>query len=245
MSLFLHLAMALTAGLVTFALLPLLVTALFGQDIGEQAGNQFVGLAMAMIGRALLVLQGGGVGVELVSVTRDADTSTERCDLGGRRLDYADPDGRMSRLAGYPFGLALRDKMAVVDARQLLLAERFAERRRTGAATAPIAAGGGETEPARQAYFSIAPGRYVCSLRPVSRIIQRSASPTLVSRVRELIRIGLSRYNSSARVEYLVWLMAMGAGFGLIYIGSRLTDGGSSGSEITAPPVGVLVGVLL
>jgi hypothetical protein len=245
MSLLLHLAMALTAGVVTFGLLPLLATALFGAQVGERVGNQFVGLAMAMIGRALLVLQGGGVGLELVSVSRDADTSTERCSLGGRRLDYSDPDGRMSRLAGYPFGLALRDKMAVVDARQLLLGDRYVERRRSGAATAPVAAGGGDTVAAKQAYFAFEPGRYVCSLRPISRIVQRSAQPSLVSRVRELIKVGLSRYNSSARVQYLIWLTAMGAGFGLIYIGSRLTDSGSSGSEIAAPPTGMIVGVVL
>lgn len=239
MSLLLHLAMAGVTGIVVFCLLPVATFLLYGFDAAQRVSSAYVSIAMSTLGRGLLVLR--GVGVRLVATDYEADTGTEKAKLGGRRVDWEDADSRMTRWAGVPFGIALEDRPVITDARQLLLAEEFAElrRRENGTVTYQKQQPDGSTaeKTARLAYFDLDPGKRVVSLAPITKIVQRSARPSMVSRVLKLTELSQNPYNTSAKVQYLVWLMGLGAGFGLMYMGAKLqsTVGSGSGSTISAP----------
>jgi hypothetical protein len=237
MSLLLHLAMAGTAGVITFCLTPAITWALYGFEAAKSLGDQYVGLATSTLGRGLLVIR--GVGVQLKATSFDADAGTEKTRMGGRRLDWRDPDGRMTRWAGAPFGIALEGKEVITDARQLLLGERFVELRRREDATRELSDG----DLARQAFFVFDAGRRVVALNPITRIVQRSAGPQTVSRVKKLTELSQAAYNSRPSVQYLVWLMAFGAGVGVMFLGRKLAgslQGSGGGTTIRAPPGGMI-----
>jgi hypothetical protein len=239
MSLLMHLAMAGVAGLVAFCLLPVATFILYGFGAAQRVSNAYVSIAMSTLGRGVLVLR--GVGVRLVATDYEADTGTEKAKLGGRRVDWEDADSRMTRWAGVPFGIALEDRPVITDARQLLLAEEFAElrRRENGAVTYQEQQPNGDVaeKTARLAYFDLEPGRRVVSLAPITKIVQRSARPSLVSRVLKLTELSQNPYNTSAKVQYMIWLMGFGAGVGVMFLGAKLqsTVGSGGGTTISAP----------
>jgi hypothetical protein len=246
MSLLLHLAMAGVAGIVVFCLLPVATFILYGFEAARRVGSVYVQLAMATLGRGLLVLR--GVGVRLLATDYDGDTGTEKGSLGGRRLDWEDPDNRMTRWAGVPFGIALEDREVITDVRQLLLAEEFAELRRRENATRQYEVRNEDREvvgqeTARQAYFDFEPGRRVVSLAPIAKIVQRSARPSLVSRILKLTELSQKQYDTRAKMQYFIWLMALGAGFGLMFLGAKLqsTVGSGGGTTISAPTGFVMI----
>lgn len=241
MSLLLGIVAAFLSGFLVVLVAPLAARLLGGRQAAEAVAQHYFDMAAKLYGRLLLVLREGG-GLELVQSEHDASIGLEKATLDGEDKHFEDPHNYMSRFYRVPFGLADEARGVIINPRICELGEIVKWKREDGMKTETD--GGTYFEgvlPIESDETRLVHPKYA---RP---IITGSATADLADKVDALMEISQSRFDSSPTVQYLVWLGALGGGFGLVLLAFQVlqsTGGGTPGRGINVPTiVGPLLGV--
>lgn len=222
MSLIISFLKGLSLGTILFFAIPLVSKAVPWQ-YRKGIVESYQSMAFTVLGRALLIVREHG-GFLLKGTVFDTRFGGERAKLGGETKHWRDPSNYMSRLRGKPFGLALEGYDVIIDARTAHIGRLTKQLHQTGR---------WEVDDLRCAYYTLPRARTIL-VNPVDAapIIQGSASPGLADRLETYVEKGQSGFNTSQAVEFMQWLVGLGAGMGLMFMASKLAETTSGGSAV-------------
>lgn len=238
MSIITEIGKAFMLGIITFFGLGVAARAL-PWHLAKTVADTYVGMGMACLGRGLLIQRAHG-GLTLKKTTFDSSVSGEKARISGNIKQWSDPHNMMSRFQGRPFGLAHETSNTILDARTLALARRFRELDRRGE---------WEVDGRFRAFFHVEEGDStdLVDIADGLSVVQHSEAPGLVDRLKEFVRKSQMMFNAPRLMQHSAWLIALGVGFGLMFLANRLADtsGGSTGSPIPLTVAFDVMGVAL
>lgn len=221
MSLITTIALPYLAGLVLAFVGPLVLGAILPMRWGQKITGVYVGLAMGLVGAALLVWKNPGW--RLKKTVFDPEVNQYKISLKGRERHFADPLSHMSRLAGRAFGIVHADRNIVLTPREGDVGERYSELRSED--DWEFETDGGTY---KRAYFHFDGGTRAVDIDGALSIIQGSAQPSSVKQTYKIVELAQKVWNTTNWVDYGIWISAMIFGFFLVLIGDRVSGGGGS-----------------
>lgn len=226
MSLILDLLKYFMMGLGVFIFIPVIASLLSSTSVGKGIIDEYHGLAMTLLGRALLLQRSHG-SLKLKKSTFDPKFAAERIRIKGQPRYFYDPNNLMSTFKNRSFGLAHEDRAVVVDARTAYFGRRFAELHNAGKL---------QVKDHIKAYFAVPEGLYeLVDLRDVKAIIQNPGAPGLADRIDSYAEKGQSLFNSGTVMQQMQLFMALGVGFGLMWFAAQIQQTGAGEVGSTLP----------
>lgn len=233
MSVILGMLAAFLSGFLVVVVAPLLARLLGGVQGAAIVAQTYFSMSAKLYGRLLLVLREGG-GLDLVNSSHDASIGLEKATLDGEDKHFEDPYNYMSRFYNVPFGIADEERGVVISPQIAELGELVRWAREDGI----------RVESDGRTYFQgVVPidtsEHRLVHPQDARAIIQGSATADLADKIDDLMEVSQSRFNSTPTMQYLVWLGALGAGFGIVAIAYQLlqSGGGSLGRTIGIPTI--------
>lgn len=226
-----EIAKAALLGVLAWVLVPIVATmAAPDHELTEKIIGAYHTTAISILGRALFITRSHG-GFRLKKTVFDPTENDEKAYVGGEEKHWKDPDNMMSTWRGYPFGLAHEDRNVIYDARFAHFARRYIEDKRRGT---------WEVDGLRKAYIALEAGRrYLVDPSAPRKVIQTQTSPGLSSRLKVFTEKGNALFNSRNVLQTTAWLMALGAGLGLMWLAAefraRSSNAGGGGIIINQP----------
>lgn len=225
MSFFLDLFKAFGFGLMLFIGIGI-VSSLLPWVYGKHIARPYRSIAMELLGRGVFLQRSHG-SYSLKRSSYDANMGAEKVNLGGEAKHFFDPDDLMSTFRNKPFGLAHEDRAVIFDARTAFLGRRFAELKNTGDWL---------TDGHRKAYFAIEEGvAELVNLADALPIIQNPGKPGVVDRVDNYAEKGQTLFDSRNVMQQIQLFIALGVGFGLMWLAAQLVASGASDVGVSLP----------
>lgn len=212
----------LFVGVVVF-FIPAVTARFLDQGKQDSISDFYTGAAMSVLGRGVMVIRSNG-GQLLKKSKFNTRDGGEEVRLGGETKQWRNPGGMMLTLQGKPFGLVHEDRDVMFDIRTAHIAELYNEYKESGE---------WKIDGYRKAYANVKKGINLVNVRAILPAVQSSASPGLADRIDSFVEKMESMFDSSNVFEYLPWVVAVGAGFGLVWLLAKLgTTGGGGGVGI-------------
>ncbi|MFW5956744.1 MAG: hypothetical protein ACOCQY_05010, partial [Halorhabdus sp.] len=156
----------------------------------------------------------------------DGKHDAEKVSLGGSKKKWRNPGGMMHTLSNHPFAFAYGNRDILFDIRSAYAAEKYREYRESGEWM---------IDGLRKAFINAPEGPTLVDVRAVTGAIQSSASPELAERIDSFVEKMESQFDSGNAWDYFPWVVAAGAGLGLMWFAAKLTSttgGGTVGVGI-------------
>jgi len=237
MSMLIRVMMAFTLGLVTFCSIPLAAVAVNGRKDAEPVIQQYIDMAMAILGRSLLLKRKHG-GYSFKRSDFDATIPSEQVSIGGEDRDFLDPNGYMSTFRGQRFGIAHEARNIIATPRLADLGREKARLEREG--DWETTANG---DVYKRAFFKLdSDEERLVDIDDLLKVIQGSATPALGQRTETYIEKSQSVFDSATPMDVMIWLMSLGVSFGLMYLGYKLRDPSAGGGGSVLPMTILLFG---
>lgn len=241
MSLLTNVLMAATVGLMSFFLLPIIVSAA-SPRAGLRVSRFYDTIAMGMLGTGGFVLRETG-GIQLARLRYDAELQRFRASLGRVTKYFADPAGCMGRWAGARFGLADEKRGVIFDPVHADVAGRFKEVKRNDEWV--VSDGGTEY---RRKYFGFEPVPTAVDLQAIRTVVQGSSNPMRLDDHYRIWEAALSSPTAAWVRENIDRISAVGTGFVIMWIirevgGSASLGGGGLTETVGGFAMWLSVGV--
>jgi len=211
----------LVCGILGYFLFPILLGAV---DRDRVPVGHYIGTAMGILGRGLAIKRKNG-GWWLRKSKFDAKYQKERCSINGETRHFDDPEALMSRLYGYPFGIAHEMSGTIINPRFAELGEALRKRKRTGSL---LYEHGGET------WFNglvRVADRYdrLVNVDDALALMSGNADPGTTDWAEEITEKSQLPFMSGNFIDYMGGVVVLAAGFGVVWLAHELTkDGGSN-----------------
>lgn len=224
------------AGFAIWLLYPVIL-GLFSERAATALGTKRWRQAIGALRRANFVLTRGGV--ELKASRYDEAAGEEGIKIDGSQRHFTDVDDKMTTMYNKPVGIAHQERGVITDIRDAEIGSLIAEYDSNDEFVHEV----GGTAYLRN-YVPLPAESRLVPLRGSLNLVDGSADPGLVMRMREIIKTMQEPYNSSQIMQYVPWLMAFGAGVGATYMVQKVSDGGGGGGVGGGLPIGMLVDVV-
>lgn len=220
-------------GVVGFFVLPIFAAAL-PWEYAKRVISPYHSIAMTLLGRGIMLQRShGGLTLKKSKFDPRFEEGAEMVRIGREKKHFRDPNDYMTTFKGRPFGLAHEDRSVIVNARVAYFGRVFRELCETGRF---------EHNEQLNAFFSIPKGLHeLVNIADIKAIVQQSAAPGAASREETHAEKSQSMFDSRNIIDTMTWLIALGAGYGLVFGASYLAEstGTSGGSTIIPIVVGV------
>jgi len=228
--------MFLLAGFALWLLYPVIL-GLFSERAARALGEKRWRQAISALRRGTFVLERGGV--QLKASRYDEAAGEEGIKLDGSQRHFADPGGKMTTAYNKPIGIADQERGVMIDIRDADIGAQVAQLSHNDEFVHEV----GKTAYLRN-YVKIPRDGKLVPVKSALSMVDGSADPGLVMRMRKIIKTMQSPYNSSSLVQYLPWLMAFGAGAAVPYMAKEVGGSSGGGGLGGGLPIGMLVDVV-
>lgn len=213
-------------GVLGYYLIPLVLGAIAPGKVPVQ---HYIGTSLGLLGRALAIKRKHG-GWWLKKSSFDAKYGKERTSINGETQHFDDPESLMSRMYGWPFGVAHEKSGTITTPRYAELGEVLRDRVREGSL---FYEHDGETYVNGYVRVADDDDRLV-NIDHALALMTGDAQPNTTDWAEEITVKSQSVFESGNLVDYVGGLAAFGVAFGAVWFATQVgSNGGSGGSTIS------------
>jgi hypothetical protein len=224
-------------GLVVYLGGPILVGPVLPDRWRAKVSGLYFGQANSSLRRGALVGR-TNAGFDIVATSFDPQIQAESVSLDGRQGYAQDPMNNMGLWGNAPFGLLTEKANVYVRARHADVGRADDERIEANDDTVAVETTDGETVAATDIYADVPAEPRLVDLHDVLPILGGASDLFTADTAKTYVVKSQSAFNSRNVVEAMTFIIAFGAGFGMVALAlSQLSTGGGGGAPVVNVPL--------